>query len=82
VVAGHDARAPAGAHAHHMEDTGCRIVIELSQGEPEPKGELSVAGALERPFAGWIGLISALEAAVEGIAAPRPERVKDAGPCG
>ncbi len=51
-----------------MEETGSRIVIELSQGEPEPKGELSVAGAPDRPFAGWIGLISALEGALEWIA--------------
>jgi hypothetical protein len=51
-----------------MEETGRRIVIELSQGEPEPKGELSVAGVPDRPFAGWIGLISALEGALEWIA--------------
>jgi hypothetical protein len=51
-----------------MKVTGRRIVIELSQGEPEPKGELSVAGAPDRPFAGWIGLISALEGALERIA--------------
>jgi hypothetical protein len=64
-----------------MEETASRIVIELSQGEPEPKGELSVAGAPERPFAGWIGLISALEQALEGIIAARPVRGKDARPC-
>jgi hypothetical protein len=51
-----------------MEETGSRIVIELTQGEPEPKGELSVAGAPDRHFAGWIGLISALEGALEWIA--------------
>ncbi len=49
-------------------------MIELSQGEPEPKGELSVAGAPERPFAGWIGLISALEGAIKGIANERLAR--------
>jgi hypothetical protein len=65
-----------------MEGTGSRIVIELSQGEPEPKGELSVAGAPERPFAGWIGLISALEQALEASPAPRPGRAKGVGPCG
>jgi hypothetical protein len=50
-----------------MEEARSRIVIALSQGEPEPKGELSVARAPERPFASWIGLISALEGALEVV---------------
>lgn len=54
-----------------MEETDSRIVIALDQAEPAPKGELSATGAPDRPFASWIGLISALELAVEGTAASR-----------
>lgn len=60
----HDARARAVAHDRSMPATEVRIVIELVQGGPQPKGELSVVGQPERSFAGWIGLIAALESAV------------------
>ena len=47
-----------------MAGSGTRIEIELLQGGAEPQGGLSVGGGPQRPFAGWIGLISALESVV------------------
>lgn len=43
-------------------------MIELLQGGPEPRGEVSVGDGPERHFAGWIGLVAALESIVQ----PRP----------
>jgi hypothetical protein len=47
-----------------MEGARTEIVIRLIPGEPEPRGELRVAGEPERTFAGWIGLISGLESII------------------
>ncbi len=51
-----------------MGGTATQIVIELLQGGAEPKGELSVGGGQQKPFAGWLGLIAALESAVHSRA--------------
>jgi hypothetical protein len=41
-----------------------RLFLELDRTDPQISGRLSAAGADGRPFNGWLGLISALEAEV------------------
>lgn len=40
-------------------------MIELLKGGAEPQGEVSVGDGPKRPFAGWIGLVAALESIVQ-----------------
>jgi hypothetical protein len=47
-----------------------RIVIALRPGPPIPSGELKVAGQSDRPFLGWLDLLSALGEAVDRHSGP------------
>jgi hypothetical protein len=44
-----------------------QIDIALQPGQPVPTGNVRVAGEADRPFSGWLGLLSALEAATSVV---------------
>jgi hypothetical protein len=48
---------------HHVATSEGQIEIALQPGQPVPTGHVRVAGEADRPFSGWLGLLSALEAA-------------------
>jgi hypothetical protein len=60
------------AHDRTVPASEARIVIKLARGKPDPQGELSVVGEAYRSFTGWIGLISALESALNSRPARNP----------
>lgn len=80
---GHDARTSAAGNDRSMEGARTRIVIELLQGGTEPQGEVSVGDGPGRSFAGWIGLVAALEGIVQpspaGATGDHPERLLPPG---
>jgi hypothetical protein len=53
-----------------MAPPEARIVIALQPGPAAPSGRVQVAGEPDRSFTGWLGLLSALEAAIGPSAGP------------
>ena len=45
-----------------------QIEISLQSRQPIPTGHVRVVGEADRPFSGWLGLLSALEAATSVVA--------------
>jgi len=43
------------------------IVVAISAQTPELRGIVSAAGRLDQPFTGWLGLLSALQVAIEAV---------------
>jgi hypothetical protein len=51
-----------------MTPTEDRIEIALQPGAPVPTGHVRVAGDDDQPFTGWLGLLTALDAATKVVA--------------
>jgi hypothetical protein len=48
-----------------------RVILEFEQGSDPPRGQV-LAGQAAYPFAGWLGLATALEHAIEGSTSTPP----------
>jgi hypothetical protein len=59
-------RVSAASIIGAMESTCRRIVIEVEAQQPV-SGRLSAGDEPTRPFLGWLGLLGALEAALDAI---------------
>jgi hypothetical protein len=83
-----------GVHYQVMAPTNHRVAppegqieIALQGRQPVPTGHVRVAGEADRPFSGWLGLLSALEAATSVVVrrldgdgrAPRSDQPADGG---
>ncbi len=55
-----------------MAGSDQEIVVAIAQQAPELRGTVRAAERADQPFTGWLGLLSALQVAVEAV---DPDRV-------
>lgn len=67
-------RFPEPTMGFEMTSPDPRIVIALQPGAESLAGNVQVIGEADRPFTGWLGLLSALERSIDLVTSPSGAR--------
>jgi hypothetical protein len=73
-------RSAAALRIAAMELSEAQILIGVDPRAPAPSGYVRVPGEADRPFTGWLALLSVLQVAIDGLDTKEGTQVEGPGP--